>query len=313
MTNQVLITEDLTKSFGDFTAIDRLNLKINQNTCVGFLGPNGAGKTTTIKILLGLLRPSSGTAFIENIDITKDLRLALSKVGAIVETPEFYPNLTPNEILSFFGLLRGIKKNELEQKIDHVLETVRLEDWKKKKVGKFSKGMKQRLCLASSLLHDPSILLLDEPTSGLDPRGAAEVREIIVSLKNSGKTIFMSSHILSEVQAVCDDIALLDKGKLIRFEKIEKFSAEAGNSMLEIKILESITEQQLSLIRNFSGISDVKIQNKSTIILQYEGTLDGRANFLKKLNEMDLKITSFKNVSTELESSYMDQISDSVR
>jgi len=313
MTNQVLITEDLTKSFGDFTAIDRLNLKINQNTCVGFLGPNGAGKTTTIKILLGLLRPSSGTAFIENIDITKDLRLALSKVGAIVETPEFYPNLTPNEILSFFGLLRGIKKNELEQKIDHVLEMVRLEDWKKKKVGKFSKGMKQRLCLASSLLHDPSILLLDEPTSGLDPRGAAEVREIIVSLKNSGKTIFMSSHILSEVQAVCDEIALLDKGKLIRFEKIEKFSAEAGNSMIEIKILEPISEQQLSLIRNFSGISDVKIQNKSTMILQYEGTLEGRANFLKKLNEMELKITSFKNVSTELESSYMDQISDSVR
>ncbi len=311
MGKNVLVTEDLTKSFKNFPALDRLNLKITENSCVGFLGPNGAGKTTTIKILSGLIRPTSGSAFIDGVDVTQDITKALTNVGIIVETPVFYPYLTPNEILSYFGKIRGLSKNILREKIERTLKIVRLEKWHDKKIGKFSKGMKQRLALASAILHDPDLLILDEPTSGLDPRGASEVRDIIRTLKSSGKTIFMSSHILSEVQAVCDEIVLIDKGKLIRHEKIENLNSKF--TLMEIKCLDPITDNHLSLISKIDGIHSLKIKDSSTLIVQFEGSLDQRANLLKKLQEIGLQIISFTNVTTDLESLYMNQISESVR
>ncbi len=306
----VIVVNNITKKFGNFTALDNLSLTINENTCVGFLGPNGAGKTTLIKILTGLIRPNIGTVQINGTDVEKNHRVALSQIGAIVETPEFYSYMTPHDILSYFGSMRGIPKKVLGEKIDNVLKTVRLEEWSRKKIGKFSKGMKQRLALASALIHDPSILILDEPTTGLDPRGAVEMREIIKSLKNSGKTIFLSSHILNEVQEVCDEIALVDKGKLVRHIKISNFD-DTNTIKIEIKTLNDIDKTQLSQITEIDNVDSVNYSS-DTLNLSFIGNKEKRAKLLKKLQEIGLEIISFKT-SNEIESIYMDNISESVR
>lgn len=311
MESSIIVTENLTKAYGKFAALDEINIKINKNTCVGFLGPNGAGKTTLIKILTGLIKPTSGKAYINGIEVRKNLKDVLADVGAIVETPEFYQYLTPYDVLSYFGNIRGIPKDTLPEKIEHSLQIVKLESWGRKKIGKFSKGMKQRLALASAMIHDPSILILDEPTSGLDPRGAIEMRDIIKSLKNSGKTIFFSSHILSEVQAVCDQVILVDKGKMIRhvdLSKIENFN----NVKIEIQVLNQITKEQLSSIQAIEAINSVEYDDNEVLVLSTAGDSKKRSELLKKLQNIGLEVTSFKTLDNELESLYMNNISESV-
>ena len=308
--NSVITVNNVTKKFGNFTALDNLSLSINENTCVGFLGPNGAGKTTLIKILTGLIRPNTGTVKINGTDVEQNKRVALSQIGALVETPEFYSYMTPHDILSYFGSIRGIPKEVLSEKIDEVLKTVKLENWSRKKIGKFSKGMKQRLALASALIHEPSILILDEPTTGLDPRGAVEIREIIKSLKNSGKTIFLSSHMLNEVQEVCDEVALVDKGILARHIKISNFE-DTNSIKIEIKTLNPIDKTQLSQITQIENVDSVDYSG-DTLTLSYIGDKEKRAKLLTKLQEIGLEIISFKT-SNEIESLYMDNISESVR
>jgi ABC-2 type transport system ATP-binding protein len=310
MENSVITVNNITKKFGSFTALDNLSLTINENTCVGFLGPNGAGKTTLIKILTGLIRPNTGTVKINGTDVAQNKRVALSHIGALVETPEFYSYMTPHDILSYFGSIRGIPKKVLGEKIDNVLKTVKLEKWSREKIGKFSKGMKQRLALASALIHEPSILILDEPTTGLDPRGAVEIREIIKSLKKSGKTIFLSSHMLNEVQEVCDEVALVDKGVLARHIKISNFE-DTNSIKIEIKTLNPIDKTQLSQITDIENVDSVDSSN-DIVTLSYIGDKEKRAKLLKKLQEIGLEIISFKT-SNEIESLYMDNISESVR
>lgn len=308
--NEILVTENLTKKYGRFVALDKLNLKIKRNTCVGFLGPNGAGKSTTIKILTGVARPTSGAAYIDNFDVTQDIRHAMSGVGAIVETPEFFPYLTPQEILTYFGKLRGMSQQSLNTRINQVIELVNLEQWKKQKVGKFSKGMKQRVGIASAILHDPLMLILDEPTEGLDPRGKKEVIDILKLLIKEGKTIFVSSHMLSEVQQVCDTVALIDKGNLLRFEKIDELNIKYSN--IEIQVVQAPSEQQLALIKEFVGIRNVKHENTS-ILVDFDGGQDERATLLIKVQEMGLRVVSFRTMGSDLEALYMDVVSESVR
>ena len=218
---EAIIIEHLTKYYDGFLALDNLSLKIKENEDVALLGPNGAGKTTAIKILCGLLRPSSGTAYIEGINVVEERELALSKVGAIVETPEFYPYLTPEETLSYLGRLRGMRGRGLKSRIKEVIKLVRLEGWAKVKIEKFSRGMKQRLAMAQSLLHDPPILILDEPALGLDPRGMMEVREIFKEARKE-KTIFYASHLLTEVAQVCDKVAIIDHGRLRVYDSVAR-------------------------------------------------------------------------------------------
>ena len=187
---------------------------------MGYLGPNCAGKTTTIKILTSLLRPTGGKAFLNGIDVVRNPKEALASVGAVVETPQLYPQLTPMEILAYFGQLRGLDSNVIRERSVAVLEEVKMSDSANKRTGEFSTGMKQRVAIAQALLHDPSILILDEPTVGLDPRGMIEVRELIKQLKERDFTIFMSSHLLNEVQEVCDKVAIVDKGALLVYDTV---------------------------------------------------------------------------------------------
>jgi len=214
-----IVIEGLSKYYNSFLALDNLSLKVRRNEDVALLGPNGAGKTTTLKLLCGLLRPSSGTAYINGANVAEERERAVSMVGAILETPEFYPFFTPDETLNYLGRLRKMYGRELRHRIKEVLKLVGLERWANVRVEKFSRGMKQRLALAQALLHDPPILILDEPSLGLDPRGMMEVREILKEARK-GKTVFFASHLLTEVAQICKKVAIIDHGKLRAYDNI---------------------------------------------------------------------------------------------
>ncbi len=217
--SEPIVIEKLTKYYNKFLALDNLSLKVPANENVGLLGPNGAGKSTTLKILCGLLRASSGAAYIHGTNVAEKPEQALAKIGAIIETPEFYSFLTPEETLGYLGRLRGMDGDHLKSRIKEVIDMVRLKEWAKVKIEKFSRGMKQRLGLAQTLLHDPPVLILDEPALGLDPRGVVEFRKIIEDAGKE-KTIFFASHQLVEVTEICDHVAIIDHGRLLVYDSI---------------------------------------------------------------------------------------------
>ncbi len=240
--SEAIVIENLTKYYNKFLALDNLSLKIPRNENVGLLGPNGAGKSTTLKILCGLLRASSGTAYIDGVSVAEKPEQALSRIGAIVETPEFYSFLTPEETLGYLGRLRGMRGDELKRRIKEVIKLVGLQDWSKVKIEKFSRGMKQRLALAQTLLHDPPVLILDEPALGLDPRGVVEFREIIEGVGRE-KTIFFASHQLVEVHQICNQVAIIDHGRLLAYDSVaalEKKYQSLENAYL--KLTEALLE-----------------------------------------------------------------------
>jgi len=235
MSEPIINIDNLTKYYNKFLALDNLCLKVVENENVGLLGPNGAGKSTTLKILCGLLRSSSGTAYIDGINIAQKPEQALLRIGAIIETPEFYPFLTPEETLSYLGKLRGMSGNGLDHSIKEVIHLVGLDDWLTVKIEKFSRGMKQRLALAQTLLHDPPVLILDEPALGLDPRGVVEFREIIDKVGKE-KTVFFASHQLTEVAQICNQVAIIDHGRLLAYDSIAEL--EKKHQSLERAYLE---------------------------------------------------------------------------
>ncbi len=229
--HEPIVIDNLTKYYNKFLALNNLCLRVAENENVGLLGPNGAGKSTTLKILCGLIRPSSGSAYIDGINVAEKPEQALSRIGAIVETPEFYPFLTPEEILSYLGRLRGMRGDKLRHRIKEVIQLVRLKDWINVKIEKFSRGMKQRLALAQALLHNPPILIFDEPALGLDPRGVVEFRKIIEDVGRE-KTVFFASHQLGEVTQICNQVAIIDHGQLLAYDSIaqleEKYQSLEG-------------------------------------------------------------------------------------
>ena len=219
--SKAIVIENLSRYYNKFLALDNLSLRIGDNENVGLLGPNGAGKSTTLKIICGLIRSSSGAVYINDINVAEKPEQALSKIGAIVETPEFYPFFTPQETLSYLGRLRGMRGDGLKHRIKEVIALVRLEEWVTIKIEKFSRGMKQRLAVAQALLHDPPILIFDEPGLGLDPRGVVEFREIIAG-GGKEKTVLFASHQLVEVAQICSHVAIIDHGKLCAYDSIVK-------------------------------------------------------------------------------------------
>lgn len=214
----VVQTSDLSKKFGDEYAVKNLHLTIPKGEIYGFLGPNGAGKSTTIRMLLGLMKPSSGNIQIFNQDLRKNRIQILQKVGALVEQPSYYPHLTAYENLEVLRKIFALPT----KRIYEVLEIVNLSDVANKKVKGFSLGMKQRLGIAAALLNEPQLLILDEPTNGLDPAGIIEIRQLIQRLPEEyGMTVFLSSHLLSEIEQVATRVGVIVKGRMIFQEPIE--------------------------------------------------------------------------------------------
>jgi ABC-2 type transport system ATP-binding protein len=306
-----IITENLTKEFNGFTALNQLNLRIEPGVCVGFLGPNGAGKTTTIKILTNMLRATKGKAYIDGVCVELDPKEALGRIGAVVETPEFYPYLTPIETLTYLGRIRGIGLEKLKERREEVLGDVKLTEWKDKRIGKFSKGMKQRLAIASALLHEPPILILDEPTNGLDPRGMVEVREIIKELKKHGKTIFMSSHLLFEVQEVADKAAMINRGQLLLYDDIQNLSNLASSVKIEVVTLSPVSPEQIKIIGDMNSVKEVVVYQPNIFVVELLGGEPEKADLLSSIQNLDgMRITSFRTVGTALENLYMSMITD---
>ncbi|MDH3365527.1 MAG: ABC transporter ATP-binding protein [Thermoplasmata archaeon] len=303
--------EHLVKTFGEIKAVDDLTIEVPKKKTIGFLGPNGAGKTTTIKILTNLISSTSGSALLNGVDVTKEPKKALAHVGAVVETPEFYPYLTPVETLAYLGQIRGLSSREIAIRSEDVLSQVRMIEWKTTRIGKFSKGMKQRLAIAQAILHEPEILILDEPTSGLDPRGMVEVREIIKSLKKKDYTVFMSSHLLGEVQETCDSAALIERGKLLVYDDIENLKKLTKTSKIEVTAVDSISAETLSKISAIEAIRDVAAVNGRTFVVTYEGPEEGRADLLATMQGLGLKIMTFSPVGLPLEMMYMDLVKES--
>ncbi len=305
---EVIKTVGLTKMYNGFPALDELTLTIGPDVCVGFIGPNGAGKTTTIKILTNLIRSTAGKAYVEGIDIRESPKEALMNVGSVVEIPEFYPYLTPIETLDYLGRLRGMGKEYIRDRSKRVLEQVHMEEWATTRIGKFSKGMKQRLGIAQALLHEPTVLILDEPTSGLDPRGMIEVREIIKNLKKEKRTIFMSSHLLYEAQEVCDWVAMVDKGKLIYFDEVENIGKLMGPKKIELQTVEDLTDSQLDTLRASEGVVEAEAVQPNVVLLRFDGSNEDRAEVLAKLVGEGVGVVSFKSSGMELEDLYMSMI-----
>ena len=302
--NEAIVIENLRKTYGSFVALNDLNLEVEPGVCVGYLGPNGAGKTTTIKILTNLLKATSGNAYLNGANVVEDPKGALENVGAVVETPEFYPQLTPNECLAYIGHIRGMSASAIQARSQEVLEEVKLPDWADQRTGKFSKGMKQRLAIAQALLHEPSILILDEPTTGLDPRGMFEVREIVKQLKATDITILMSSHLLNEVQEVCDKVAVIDKGTLLAYDTVENLSVMKENSV-SIMTLDPIKPDKFRELKTLCNVTSVKRVETLELVLSFKGAAKEQAQLLEDVIKTGVDVVSYKPTQSVIEEIYL--------
>ena len=255
MENTVLELKNVSKSFGKRKVIDNISLKVNSGEIFGFLGPNGSGKTTTIKMILRLIDSDEGEIKVNGFDNRKQFEQAMECIGAIVENPDMYKYMSGIDNLKLHARIRNID----ERRIYEVLEMVGLRDRAKDKVGKYSLGMKQRLGLALTLLHNPKVLILDEPTNGLDPAGIKQLRDILKKISHEENVaVFVSSHILTEMQQMCDRVAVLDNGKIVKIEqitnseeeKIETTELRLKNKEKAIKILKEKFEVDAKVEKN---------------------------------------------------------------
>ncbi len=228
---------DLCKQFGHLIAVDRINLKVSPGEVFGFLGPNGAGKTTTIKMMAGLVKPTSGKVIIDGWDLAKYSSRAKKVVGFIPDRPFLYEKLTALEFLKFIAGLYNLSSNGVEGNIDYLFGLFGLTDWQNELIESFSHGMKQRLVMASAFVHQPKLIIVDEPMVGLDPRGAKLVKEVFRSFCAKGGTVFMSTHSLEIAEEVCDRIAIIQEGKIIAVGNMQELREKTGS---DGKRLESI-------------------------------------------------------------------------
>jgi len=235
---------NISKKFGKFYAVKNVNLEVRRGEIVGFLGPNGAGKSTTMKMLAFLLKPNEGEVWIrgngELLKLTRGNKdHLLDNVGFLIENPFFYGDLSPRTILKYFAKLKGYPRSEIKKRVEDVVAMFGLSDWIDTKIKKFSKGMRQKIGIASAIIHDPDIIVLDEPQTGLDPKARKEVREFIMELKNSGKTIFLSSHLLYEISNVADKIAIINHGEIIAFDTLDNLELSAQKSIINVELLKT--------------------------------------------------------------------------
>jgi len=254
-------TVNLTKRYGRLTAVDKLNLDVSANTIHGFLGPNGAGKTTTIKVLVGLLRPDEGVARIFGQEVSGDKPDVRLRIGYMPELPKFPKHLKGSELLDIYGRTYALNKQQRHDQLPKLFELVGLKGRENDLIGKYSKGMQQRLGIAQALLNEPELVILDEPSLGLDPVGMVEVRELIKNVVKEGTTVFLSSHLLFEVQQVCSHVTIINKGIALVSDAIENVEHKIrGPTTLQIEVTK-LTKTIVENLKKLSFVSDVKTEN----------------------------------------------------
>jgi len=261
--------EGLTKRYRDIIALDNLDLSVEEHSIFGFLGPNGAGKTTTIKLLVGLSAPLKGKAWVAGHEITSGAIGLRSKIGYLPEVPAFYDWMTGLEFLSFIGELHHLSKAEIKKRCDELLELVELKEAAKRRIGGYSRGMRQRLGIAQAIINKPEVLFLDEPCSALDPIGRREVLELIKRL-SAGATVFMSTHILSDVERVCDSVGIIDRGKLITTSSMEELQRKYARSVFELEFEEDAAPLVASLqaVPWLAKAEQVEVNGSPTLRIQ---------------------------------------------
>ena len=295
MANTVLELKNVNKSFGKRKVIDNISLEVKEGEIYGFLGPNGSGKTTTIKMILRLIDSDSGEIKVNGFDTKKQFEKAMECIGAIVENPDMYKYMSGIDNLKLHARIRNIDK----KRIDEVLEMVELKGREKDKVGKYSLGMKQRLGLALTLLHKPKVLILDEPTNGLDPAGIKKLRDILKEIAHKeGVAVFVSSHILSEMQLMCDKVAVIDSGKVVKIEEISKEDDKIETVEIKVKNV----EKAIQIIKEKFEIDTKRVGNNIEITLLTENL----PKVVKELAIADVEIKAVIPKEHSLEEIFFD-------
>jgi len=307
----MLQIDNLTRYYGDFLALDHLNLTIGDGELHGFVGPNGAGKTTTMRILATLLPASSGTATINGVTIGKDNRKARSLVGYMPDFFGVYDNLKSWEYLDFYARCYGIRKKERLRMNEQLLDLVGLTDKRNSYVNSLSRGMKQRLCLAHALIHDPQLLILDEPASGMDPRARAEMKGILRTLKDMGKTVLVSSHILPELSEMCDSLTIMDHGKLVFTGSVEALSQKMnGDAPLDIRFIpgcgDAALDRAVTLLKENPVITGITQEEPYLLRVRLQGDEGICAAILHSLIADNLPIADFHRAPMNLEKVFME-------
>jgi len=310
-----LDVRNLTKRFGNFTAVDNLSLKVKKGEFMGLLGPNGAGKSTTLKSITGLISPTKGKIYINGIDSVKH-RNAMTHVGCVIETPESYPNFTPTEMMQYVGRIHGLSNKEIKIRARDVLEEVRMWSWRDKNIGEFSKGMRQRVSLAVAMFPNPNLVLLDEPTSGLDPRGMIEIRRTMNSLKKRGMSLLISTHILKEVSEMCTSMTMINHGKTIISGDVNKLIhnlAQNENTVaIELRMLGDLTNKFISDINAMTGVSNFEKMGEGSVKFSFNGTDDQQADIVDLVYAHKLRLLCMNETGADIESLYM-KLTDEAR
>ena len=273
MTEYAIELNNLTKKFGDFTAVDDLSLKVEEGEIFGFLGPNGAGKSTTIRMLCTLAKPTSGSAMIAGYDLMNEASDVRENIGLVAEKMIMYDTLTAAENLRFFGKLYAIPKQKREERIDEVLRLVDMEEWKDTQINRFSTGMKQRINVIRALLPEPKILFMDEPTLGLDPQTTVSIREIIRDINKDGVTIILTTHAMTEAEALSDRIAIIDHGKIAALDTPQNLKDTLANSDTTIFTtkIKNLTTDMIEKIRSVDVVSALAQQDDQNLKISATG------------------------------------------
>ncbi len=288
MKDKILDISNLCKNFGDFTAVNDISLHVNKGDIYGFLGPNGAGKSTTLRMVLGLIKPSNGVILINGENISGSKRKYLNSIGALIEKPDFYKNLSAFDNLKILYKMSRLKNIN---KIKDVLNEVDLWDKRNQKVGGFSQGMKQRLGIAQTLIHDPSLIILDEPSNGLDPQGQADMRSLILKInKEMGITVIISSHILSEIEKISNRMVVINNGQKIVEGNVEELMQ---NELLKV----SFKSSDLKLIGSFLTNKKIQYENKNDCIIA-QINQENIPQILKQMVESNISISEAKQMRT---------------
>ena len=307
----MLTIKDLTKQYGKFTALDQLNLHIDKGEIFGFVGPNGAGKTTTMRIVCGLLKATSGSVTVDGIDAIQRPDDIKRKVGYVPDFFGVYDNFKVMEYMEFYGSMYGMSRNEVDDISEGLLELVNLSDKKEEFVDTLSRGMKQRLCVARALIHNPDLLVLDEPNSGLDPRARFEMKEALKNLRTMGKTILISSHILPELSELCTSIGIMEHGKLVTSGKVDEvMEASKGKQPIHMKVVYADTTEPLhqylaTVLKEQPFVEKVSFTDDETLIYFSGDDLEA-ARLLHKLSERNIMISHYYQERENLESLFLE-------
>ena len=289
----------------NLVAVKDLSLQLERGDIFGFIGPNGAGKTTTIKMLATLLRPTSGRAFIDGVDVTREPERVRGIIGYMPDNFGVYDDIKVWEYLDFFAAAYKIPRDKRPQIIDDVLELTDLVVKKDSYVEELSRGMKQRLCLAKTLVHDPQVLLLDEPASGLDPRARIEIKELLKELKAMGKTIIISSHILPELADFCNKIGIIEQGEMIVSGDVGEIMRQiTGGQLLDVRVLPEDQERAQALLAALPGVRAVRPTERD-LKVEYTGDPDRTHEILTALVTQGIRVRSFTEEQTDLEDIFM--------